>query len=327
MTELALWLLIFGASLFVLVKGADYFIAQSEKIGLSFGLSPFVIGVLIMGVGTSLPELVTAFAAIISGATEIVVASAVGSNVANTLLILGIAAIVTKNITVENKSLIYLDVPLLAASTVIFLGVAVGKETFALEELSGHIISKREAVFLLLTYLIYLGYVLFHKDDYVERLKALVVDKPDISWKNYAFLLGGLAGIIFGAKYVVTSTLALSELFGIGVGVISMFAIALGTSLPELSVSLRSISQGKTALAVGNVFGSNIFNVLVLVGIPGLFTTLAIDNATLMVGLPALAIATLVFAISSISNKVHLWDGSMFLMIYALFVAKLFGII
>lgn len=318
------WAVVFIISLFVLVKGADYLIEHAEKIGLSYGLSPFIIGVVIIGIGTSLPELTASIAAIIRGATEIVVANAVGSNIANILLVLGITAIITNKIEVE-KNLIYLDLPILLSGTILFLGVAVGRELIETGEVI-FAINWGEALFLVVAYLIYLAYSFLYQDGPIEKIKQLVQDEPDVTWKNYAMLGAGAVGVILGAKFTIDATIALSENLNIAVGIISIFAIALGTSLPELFVSYRAAQKGKPEIAVGNIFGSNIFNILMLVGLPGLFSTLRIDDTVIFIGLPVLFMATLIFVISGISNKVHRWDGAMYLMLYVLFIAKLFNI-
>ena len=121
------WIIVFIVSLAALVKGADWFLESSEKIGLAFGLSPFIIGVLIVGLGTSFPELASGISAILQNASEIVPANAIGSNISNILLIVGIAAIIGRRLTVT-KSLIDLDIPLLALSTVLLLGILWDKQ-------------------------------------------------------------------------------------------------------------------------------------------------------------------------------------------------------
>ena len=139
---LLIWVIIFIVSLVAVVKGADWLLASAEKIGLAAGLSPFIIGVTIVAIGTSLPELVSAIVAVLKGATEIVTANAVGSNIANILLIVGLSAVVAKRLVVT-KSLIDLDLPLLAISTVLFIGMAWDQQ-----------ISLAEAVLLIITYII-----------------------------------------------------------------------------------------------------------------------------------------------------------------------------
>lgn len=150
---LLFWILVFIVSLAVLVKCADWFLISAEKIGLSLGLSPFIVGVTIVALGTSFPELITALTASFKGVTEIVPANAIGSNIANILLVVGFAAIFAKKLTVT-KSLINLDLPLLAIGTVLLLGILWDGEVNILE-----------AVLLLLTYTTYIFYTLKHEEE------------------------------------------------------------------------------------------------------------------------------------------------------------------
>jgi len=318
------WIFVFIASFFILIHGSNHLIKNAERIGLSFGLSPFVIGVLIVGIGTSLPELITSITAMVEGVTELVVANAVGSNIANIFLILGLTAVITRHMSVR-KNLIFLDLPLLAATTVMFVVVAGVKETLADGQV-GYFVTLPESIFLILVYFIYFGYSLLYKDEYASSTEDALQVRPTVTMLNYFFLCTGLVGIIIGAKFLVEATLQLSILLNIGIGVISLFAIAVGTSLPELFVSIRATQMNKPELALGNIIGSNVFNILMLTGLSGLFGTLVIDTPTMFIGVPTLIVATLMLIISGISNKVHLWDGAMFLMMYALFIAKLFGI-
>lgn len=156
---LIFWLFIFAVSLAVLIKGADWLLESAEKIGLAFGLSPFVIGVVVVGIGTSLPELISSIAGVLKGVTEIVAANAIGSNIANILLIVGIAAIFGGKLAVT-KNLIDLDLPLLATSTALLAGIAWDK-----------IITRTESVFLVTAFFIYLIYSLLYKEDVKENKK------------------------------------------------------------------------------------------------------------------------------------------------------------
>lgn len=311
------WAGVFVISLLVLVKGADWMVRSAERIGLHFGLSPFVVGVIIVGVGTSSPELISSIFASFRGVTEIVVATAVGSNISNILLVIGLAAVISTNIVVR-KNLIYLDLPLLVTSTIIFLATAVdGVITFS------------ESIFLIVAYGIYLSYSLLFRDgrELEEKLTPGEEHKrPGVTLNDYFYLGLGMVSLALGANYVIESTVKLSEALNVGVAVISMFAIALGTSLPELLVTIRAAILKKAELAIGNIFGSNFFNILVLVGLPGLFNQLVLSEKTLFIGLPILIGATIAFVISGISNKFHRWDGAMYLTLYFLFVGKLFGI-
>ncbi|MDQ5901416.1 MAG: Calcium/sodium antiporter [Patescibacteria group bacterium] len=303
------YVLIFIASLFVLVKGADLFLNSSEKVGLAAGLSPFVVGVVIVGVGTSFPELISSLVAVIEGVPEIVTANAVGSNIANILVIIGISAIVARKIK-SKTNLTDLEIPMMAIITLIFLALAYDGN-----------ISKFDSVTLIASFLIYLAYSLFNKpDESTEK-----TERPKISTKDFILLVLGLVGLVFGSKYLIDSVVSISEILNIAPGVISVVAVAFGTSLPELLVSVKAAIKGSPEVAIGNVFGSNAFNLMMVVGLPGLFKTLPLDPVTLGLALPALLIVTFVFIISCLSNIIHKWEGFMYLILYIIFIGKVFG--
>ncbi len=326
------WILIFILSLVVLVKGADWFLESAEKIGFKIGLSSFVIGVVIVGIGTSLPELISSLFAAYKGTTEIVAANAIGSNIANILLVIGFSAIIGKKLQVS-KDLVDLELPLLAASTAVFGLVAWDK-----------VITFPEALILVAGCGLYLAYILTTQDDDEIDMKkhatGLAIEKAakskgiknghkkeqTITVNDILVLIVGVSGLVFGAQYLINSVIALSDILGLATGVISITAVAIGTSLPELLVSAKAALSGRSEMALGNIFGSNAFNILLVVGIPGLFTTINLDEPTFAVGLPFLIIATLLFIISGISRKVHNWEGGFYLMIYFIFIAKLFGL-
>ncbi|PIQ68105.1 MAG: conjugal transfer protein TraR [Candidatus Taylorbacteria bacterium CG11_big_fil_rev_8_21_14_0_20_46_11] len=327
---LTTWVIVFIVSLAVLVKGADWLILKAEKIGLAFGLSPFIVGITIVGVGTSFPELITSLSATFQGLTDVAVANAVGSNIANILLVVGISAVVGRRLVVT-KSLIDLDLPLLAISTVLLLGVMWDAQ-----------VTRGEAILMLVTYGVYLLYSVTHKDtesvDSVserlpsrqERRKHIVTaestksTRPKLTAWDFTLLAIGILFLISGSKYLIEALVKLSEILNIAPGVIAITAVAVGTSLPELLVSIRAAFQRKSEIALGNVFGSNVFNALVVIGLPGLFRTLSIDAQTFSIGMPTMALVTLLFVISGISRRIHMWEGLFFLSVYILFVAKIF---
>lgn len=312
--ELFIWGGIFIVALIALIKGADWVLDSSEKIGLALGMSPFLIGVLIVGFGTSTPELASSIFGMLSGATEIPVANVVGSNIANILLIIGLSAIFAKGTLVATKKLIDIEIPLLLLSTLFFIGVAYDGS-----------ISLIESFFLLAGFAVYLAYSLIHKDGDFVAVKEKVA-KPNITLATALFLVLGFALLIGGAKYLIDAVLVVSVLAGIPVGIITVLAVAVGTSLPELFVSIKAAIHNKPELSLGNIFGSNIFNILFVVGSSGLFGTMTIDEATFTIALPTFVATTLFLVVSGISNKIHTWEGVFFVLVYALFVVKLFGI-
>ncbi|MDP3883048.1 MAG: calcium/sodium antiporter [Candidatus Staskawiczbacteria bacterium] len=332
MASLIIWIIVFIVSLAVLVKGADWLIESAEKIGLSMGLSPFIVGVTIVGVGTSFPELISSLVAVFKGVPDIVVANAIGSNIANILLIVGISAIVARKLVVT-KNLIDLDLPLLAISTVLLIIVAWDRQ-----------VTLGESILMLITYGIYLLYTILHKEEDVGEIEVMTVlpsrqtrrktavlekgaktSRPKLQLKDFLFLIIGIAGLVFGAKYLIDSLVKLSEILNIGTGVIAITAVAIGTSLPELLVSAKAAWKNKPEVALGNIFGSNVFNALVVIGIPGLFGVLPLDSQTFFIGVPVMALATLLFVISGISRRIHIWEGMFYLSVYVLFIAKLFN--
>ncbi len=335
--------LIFFFSLFFLVVGADIFLKSAEKIGLAMGLSPFVVGVTIVAFGTSFPEVFTGMAAVFMNTTEIIPASAFGSNIANILLVVGVSAVLGKKLVVT-KNLIDIDLPLLAISTAVLIAVLLpfgrGNEDV--------VITRVESVILLATYIAYLLYTFFHKeekqeDEKTENLKKLPsreerrehllvkkeIDKkkPKIYPKDIILLISGGVMLAFSANYLVNSIVEISEALKIGVGVISLLAVAIGTSLPELVVCAKAAMQNKPEVALGNVFGSNTFNTFVVIGLPGIFAEISLDEPTLLIGFPVMIIATLLFVISGISRRIHSWEGIFFLALYVIFAAKVVGIL
>lgn len=325
-----------------MVKSSDWLLEKAEKIGLALGISPFIVGVTIVGIGTSFPELISGLMAVWQGATEIVVANAVGSNVANIFLVVGIAAVIGRKIVVT-KNLIDLDLPLLAISTCLALVVIADRQvTFS------------EALVLIAGYIIYLFYTMQHKEDedadihkegdlpnilpagndvgmskYVSRkIKGKVkIRRSKITAIDLSILLAGVAGLFIGSKYLIQSVIEISDILNISTGLIAISAVAIGTSLPELLVSVMAARDKKPEIAIGNIFGSNVFNLLFVIGVPGLITTLTIDEPTMTIAVPGMIIATFLFIITSLSRKIHIWEGLFYLVFYVLFIGKLFGFI
>jgi cation:H+ antiporter len=336
---LIFWIVIFIISFVAMVKGADLLLRKAERIGLAWGLSPFVVGVVIVGLGTSFPELISSLAAVFKGVTEIATANVIGSNISNILLIVGITAVMGRQLVVT-KNLIDLDLPLLAIGTVLVFGV-----------MYDGVVNLFESILLLGAFVIYLLYTILHKEEQEEEvgkreaMKALpslphrkerrkhiveeskpkpMTHKPKIAPRDFLLLVAGIVLLGVGAKYLIDAVIVLSELLNIAPGVISITAVAVGTSLPELLVSAKAAYQNQAEVALGNIFGSNIFNGLLVLGFSGLFKTLELGELTLTIGLPAMMLATLIFIISGISRRIWVWEGAMYLVVYALFLAKLF---
>lgn len=305
------WIVVFLGTLALLVKGADIFLNKAEKIGFSLGISPFIVGVAIVGFGTSLPELVSSIAGVMQGAPEIVMANVVGSNIANILLIIGVSAMIGRKLVVT-KDIIDLDLPLLGLTTVLLIGVAYDR-----------VVTIPESILLLIAYGIYFWYVVTDKAEEKEEEIESTQRRKKVKWVDIAILIGGLALLVVSAKYLIEAVIALSVIFNIGTAIIAITVVAIGTSLPELIVSIKAALQKKSDVAIGNIVGSNIFNGLFVVGIPGVFGALPVDAKTGTIGLIGLAVATFLLIVSGISRRLYGWEGAFFVMLYILFTAKL----
>jgi len=282
----------------------------------------------------SFPELFSSIAAVLKNTTEVISANVIGSNIFNILVIIGLSAVVARKLIVT-RSLIDLDAPLLALSTVVLLFVCLDKK-----------INFGEGIILLLAYLVYFLYTIYQRKgeeetpEIVEVLPSRVerrekeagiiekeaVEKVRLDVKTFVLLFLGIFFVLFGADWTINSIIKLSELLKVSPALISIIALAAGTSLPELVVSAMAAAKKKYEISIGNIFGSNVFNGSFIVGICALIKPLVIDNLTFSVGLPFLITSTLLFVISGISRRIHIWEGSMYLIVYLLFLVKLFNL-
>ena len=261
------WVLVFAVSLYVLIIGSGWFLKGAQNIGIALGMSPFAVGVLIVGIGTSLPEVASALAAVFQNAQNVVVATAVGSNIANILLVLGLSSIIAKKISVT-KNLIDVEIPVLIGVTGIFVFMAYdgGISTF-------------ESVLLILLLILQVIYIVRHDDNKVfnEGIDRKI-DRAKGIFKYFLFLVVGGIAIFLGARYFIVSFLEIVKVIQVPVEVATITVLALGTSLPEIVVSITAALKGDGEVAVGNIFGSNVFNLVLVVGLPGLITFLPVDQ-------------------------------------------------
>ena len=321
MLSVLLWALIFVASLALLVKASDVFTDSAERIGVGFGISPFIIGVTIVAVGTSTPELVSSVLAVIKGSPEIVAGNVMGSNVTNIFLILGISAIIGKKM-VTSYQLANVDLPIFVGSAFL-VSLMVMDGAFSLPE----------ALLCLACLLVYLVYAVRAervadevKEKFLEAEGIVIREKRRPDLKVYTKLSISLFFLYIGANYTVVSVVRLSEMVGIGTEVIAASAVALGTSLPELVVSVRAAAMNKPELAIGNILGSNIFNALGIMGISALFGTLVISEMITGFVMPMMIVATLLYFVVIWENEVTQWEGWMLVIFYVFFLGKLFAL-
>lgn len=297
-----LLILIFVVSLALLVFSADKFIEFAEKIGLALGIPHFVIGVTVVALGTSLPELVSSIVALMNDEPGIVIGNVVGSNITNILLVLGVVGVIAKQFTIS-FDFKKIDLPFFIIAT-IFLVVTTYDQNFTLLE---GIIG-----------LAILGAYLFIT---LSSGKDLDDDEsPKLNPIHFLWLLLAGVGIYFGAKYNVDSVIAIGEKINIPPSIIALTAVALGTSLPELFVSIAAIRKGNAEIAVGNVLGSNIFNALLIMGVPRFVGAFEIPDTVKTSSLPILVLASLLFVIFTWNKKINWIEGAILLLGYAAFL-------
>ena len=298
--------LIFTVSLFVVVKSADYFTESAEKIGVYIGLSPFIIGTIILSIGTSLPELVTSIAAVLQKHSEIVVADVVGSNTTNILLVLGVSMIFTKKSTLIHDAA-SVDFPILITSS-LFLYLSFINNSF----------NYINGAFFMLCLIVYILYAINSKKINIEeRVEKISIKEPLI-------LIVSIILLDLGSKYTVKSIIEISKQLNIATGIIAATVVALGTSLPELLVSVTAAKKGKLDIAVGNIVGSNIFNAFGVLGISSIIGTIHIDNITKNVGIPFMVASTIILGFILQNKRMSRWVGSILVIFYFFFVYQFF---
>lgn len=313
------WIGVFLVSLYTLVQASHYFTNAAERFGLLLGIPSFLVGVTVLAVGTSLPEMIASVVAVLRGSPEIVIANVIGSNVTNIFLILGLIAIFAGRIKVERK-LFNVDLSLLIGST--FLLIATiwdGKLTFF------------EALLYIGGFILYLAYALrLERSGKYKRapwngLPFSVISKSFLP--IFGILIISPVFIFAGAYYTIESVLKLAEAFAISTSAIAISAIALGTSLPELAVSLSAVRKGKAEMAVGNILGSNIFNTLAVTGVAGLFGTLTASAEMVFFGLAILLIATLMYFFVAREKRITKWEGWLLILFYIVFLSQIINIV
>jgi len=320
MQEILLYSLIFAASLALLAKSSDFFTDAAEKIGLLLGLPAFIIGVTIVAIGTSIPELVSSLVSISEGAPEFVVSNVVGSNITNIFLIIGIASVIGKQPIRITYDLVSVDLPLFVGSAFIL----------ALECADGRF-TPGEAVLSIIGYVMYLFYTVKGSGEapetpeedlpvQVERSKRALVQQLLIITLSSVF-------IYIGARYTIESIIQLSELLDIGKEIIAVTVVAFGTSLPELAVTINATLKGKAELAVGNVLGSNVFNTFMVMGVPGLVQELPVPLLVRQVSIPTMVAGTILLFFATQDQELTIWEGWLFFILYGWFVGHSFGIL
>ena len=308
---LSIVLLLVGLGL--VVYGSDILVDGASSVARKIGISEFVIGIIIVGFGTSCPELVVSVTGAIDGNSAVSLGNVTGSNIFNILMILGLTAIVSPiAITKDNKTK---DIPILLCITIFFCLIAL-KGT----------INRLDAVLFLAIFAIYLLYNFKAGKAEAAAIEEEVVEKNYGTFLSILMIVGGLAGLIFGGKLFVNNAVTLAHALGASDKFIAVTILAVGTSLPELMTCVVAAAKKKGQLALGNIVGSNVFNILLILGISGLIHPLDtssfnyVDMATIV----ASVLALFIFANASKKSQLSKPAGISFLLMEVVYMIYLF---
>ncbi len=309
--------LLFVIGLYLLVKSADLIIDSSSSMAKKLGVSSLIIGLTVVAFGTSLPELVVNVIAAFEGAAEVSFGNIVGSNIANILLILGITALIT-SIKVKSST-VWKEIPFALLSAFVFF-VLTTKIFFG----GDNFFRWNDGLILLTLFVMFIYYVFRMAKKDRSKIK-LIEEVEDSNWKIGMMLLLGLAGIYFGGKWVVEGAVFIAGQFGLSEYLISATIVAFGTSLPELVVCVVAALKNNIDLAVGNIIGSNIFNILWVFGVIPFIGPIMIPG---FIGfdIAIMFLATLllfIFMFLGKKGEISKTEGIVFLIFYILYIAFL----
>lgn len=293
--------------LILLSLGAELLVKGSSGIALRAGMPSLVVGLTIVAFGTSAPELVVSVRAGLEGSGNIAVGNIVGSNIFNIAIILGISALIAP--MKVNLRVLRFDVPVVIAVSVILLLFLVNRT-----------INRVEAIFLIVLFFAYVLFTITHgrreQAKFAGKDEMLIAEKRRPVFLDVVFITAGLAGLIFGARFFVSGATQIAMKLGISDAVIGLTIVAGGTSLPELATSVVAALRREEDIAIGNIIGSNIFNILGILGVSGTITPLASEQISYTDLFMMLGIALFLLPLMRTGYRIVRLEGAILLMIY-----------
>ena len=312
-----LWIV---AGLVMILVGSDWLVDGASGVARKYGISEFIIGMTIVGIGTSMPELVSSVISAVQGHGDMALGNVTGSNICNILLILGVTALISP--IKYTRSNIRKDVPF-AILVSLFLIVMLYNSFGLFGEMGTPGISRVDALYLLSIFAVFMiDSFRSAKNGTGEEVEVV---KPMPMGKAVVFILLGLAGLVFGGRVFVDHTVSIAERFHVSEAFISITLMAVGTSLPELATCVVAAMKGKNQLALGNVIGSNIFNISLIIGTSAVISPFEIqsistvDMAMVMVAVVLLWLAAFTFKKKALDRV----EGALFLLAYVAYIAYL----
>lgn len=308
-----------AVSLFALVKGASYLVDGASDIAKWLKVSPMLVGLTVVAFGTSLPELMVSFFGALSGNNDLSLGNIIGSNIFNIALIIGLSALFTK-LVVGPRTVMY-EFPFLLVSSfmLLILGNDIfifNKNTFSLGRIDG-------IIFLIMfSFFLYYIFISMRHDQKEAAKKTEKVQHQNPFWKNSLLIIGGLLALVIGGKLFVAAAQDIIAAFGVSELFIGVTLAAIGTSLPELATSFVAARKNESDIAIGNIVGSNIFNILLILGVVSLAKPIPISTITLGIDGMVMIFVTLLFLVFAAKNGyIHKKEGFFLLAAYLLYFA------
>jgi cation:H+ antiporter len=312
---LAIFLFVIGLT--VLVAGAEFLVRGASSLAQKWGVPAIVIGLTIVAFGTSMPELVVNLFSAFRGATDIAIGNIIGSNTANILLILGISAMIYPLSVKKNTTWKEIPFALLAVVLVFIMG-----NDSLFDGVDFNALTRTDGLALIAFFGIFMFYIVsLARQEETSEEKARVYS----TWLSTLFTVGGLAALFVGGKILVDNAVILARLAGMSEALIGLTIVAVGTSLPELATSVVAVIRKQNDIAVGNIVGSNIFNVFWILGLTGTILPLpfnSIINFDVLVSITTTLLLFL-FLFVGTRRKLDRWQGALFILLYAVYVAYL----
>ena len=303
----------------LLLFGGEFVVRGSVAMARRLGVSPLIVGLTIVGFGTSLPEMVVSVNAALVGAPGLAVGNVVGSNIANILLILGVAAVIAP--IAVHPGAVKRDLLGMSAATLVY--VILG--------MTGQIVFW-QGMLMLVALMAYIGFTVWHDNKSNDEAAALhrdeaaeIGDLPLRTVSIAGLIIGGLFAVVVGAEWLVTGATTLATEFGVPEEVIGLTVVAIGTSLPELATSMVAAYRGHSDVCVGNVLGSNLFNLFGITGVTALFAPLPFSDSIISFDLWILLAATaLIIPFMLTGRRLSRPEGTILLILYVGFIASQF---
>lgn len=303
----------------LLIKGADFLVSGSSKIAKKFHIPEIIIGLTIVSIGTSMPELFVSITSAVDGYSDMALGNVIGSNICNLLLILGLSSVI-RPIKFQKETRL-IELPMSLVLTIIFWLIC----------FTGNKITRLEAVILLVLFLGFIIYTIYMglRGEQGEKKTASEIKEEKSKYfmiKNIALVIIGIIALKYGGDFVVDNSVEIAKIFNIGDAIISLTILAIGTSLPELVTSLTAAIKGNSDIAIGNIIGSNIFNMLMIIGVSASIKPIIFNpsyNVQMIILLVAIIFLAL-FPFIKPKNEMSRDNGIVYVVMYFAYMALLF---